>query len=104
MIEILCLKGGVYFPVFKLDVEQLNRQGFSNQFMLQYTGQSDQLYATPSGCLRSTPQVDAPEHDLNCATGGSPALKDRSVVENVTVFFATGQSNVVSDIAAPLYG
>ena len=101
MIEILCLKGGVYFPVYKLDVERLKQQGFSNQFMLQYTGQCDQLYAMPSECLRSTPQVDEPEHALNCETGGSPALEGRSVVETITVFFATGQTTVVSDIASP---
>lgn len=94
MIEILGERGGVYFPIVQLDVEHLRETGFGNQFMLRYNGQMCQLVPPPD--FGSTPQESSPVQDLNSDTGGNPDRTTREAVENVTVFFATGQSNLVS--------
>jgi hypothetical protein len=101
VIEVLGLKGGVYFPLVRLDVRQLLAQDMTDQFMLRYSGQVSQLKVVPSPCERITPQDDKPEQALNFVTGGNPSRTDLDVVEKVTIFFATGQSKAVSDTVSP---
>lgn len=95
MIKLCGLRGGVYFPIVQLDEEFLREAGFGDQFMLGYSGQIRQLIV-PYGCDGCTPQEGSPEQDLNSATGGNPGRMDSNEVENITILFATGQSNLTS--------
>ena len=97
-IEIWGRLNGCYFPIILLSVDALRERGYDGEFMLRWPGQMSQFNESPSGCLSITPQDDSPVHDLNAGGAGIPDFS-RSAVENVTVFFATGHSNVVSGIA-----
>ena len=86
--------GGIYFPLFELDLDKLLANGFQPEFMLEWPGQIAQLYVVPSECLVATPQVSSPEQDGDPGTGGNPDLTSRIDHEKVTAFFATGQSKL----------
>lgn len=96
MIELCGIRGGVYFPIVQLDEGALHEAGFGDQFMLRYIGQIRQLNV-PEGC-GCTPQEASPEQDLNSVTEGNPGRTCLSEVEKITVLFATGQSNLMSDM------
>jgi len=55
-IKLYAKRGDCYFPLLTLDLEKLRDQGFDNQFMLEYFGQSGQLYVAPPGTTDSTPR------------------------------------------------
>jgi hypothetical protein len=88
---------GCYFPAIKLSIEKFVAQGFSQRFMLEYIGQVDQLYSpNPEG--GATPHPAMPEQLTNSSVSGRPGPCSRNLVDQVTLFFATGQSNVLSNI------
>ena len=93
-ITLYAERNGCYWPVQTFNVGRLVQQGFDQRFMLEWTGQIDQLNVLPSLCDVSTPHDDRPEQPTNETTGGKPERTSRSRVEKVTCLFATGQSNV----------
>lgn len=87
-------QNGTYFPIRTFNLSSLRAEGWGDDYMLTFKGQRDQLIVAPSECSDAIPQVDSPVQDLNPATGGKPDRTSLSEVENVTVFFATGQSKI----------
>ena len=96
MLEIYGNRNGVYFPIFQADENALIEAGFNHSFMLRYAGQIRQLSAASSEGELLTPQLDKSEQEAKTCTGGNPDLTNFNEVENVTVFFAIGHSNIES--------
>jgi len=98
VITLFGERGGIYLPVKFFSVATLREQGFSGQFMLRFTGQIDQLSSPNPSSPDITPQVVTPVQPAYSTTGGKPCRTARTLVEKVTLFFATGQSKVLSGI------
>ena len=87
-------QNGTYLPIRTFNIDALQADGWGDDYAFSFIGQSSQLIIAPSADEDIIPQEASPVQDLNCETGGNPLLISRSEVENVTVFFATGHSNV----------
>lgn len=99
-IEIWALSDeGCYFPVKIISVESLCGIGFQPKFMLRFPGQMLQLTSPPPDSIKGMiPHLERPVQPANSATGGCSGLLKSTEHEKVTVFFAIGQSNVLSII------
>lgn len=91
--------GGMYFPLFSIDIDKLMARGDTGHFMLRYTGQASALYEEdPSGNLVSIGHPAIPEHDTNSLTGGNPGRRVSNEIRTVTVLFATEHAKSLDDI------
>jgi len=55
-IKLYAKRGDCYFPLVTLNLAKLRDQGFGDQFMLEYFGQSGQFYVAPSETTDPTPR------------------------------------------------
>ena len=87
-----CPRRDIYLPIRIFSPDALKAEGWGDDYAFSFTGHSGQLIVDPSGNEDTIPQSAKPEHDTNLETGGNPDRTSRTSCENVTVFFATGQS------------